>query len=962
MLDAPPSTPPTKVGGGMASLHSHVGLVGRDEERRQLAGLLADAADGRASSLVLRGEPGIGKTALIQDLTARANGWRICQVVGVESERELSYSGLQQLLLSAMAPMVDLPTLHRQALERVFGLATGKPPDRFLVGLAALELAGLTAQERPLLWIVDDAQWVDRSTLQVIGFVARRLHTERMAILVGARDHDGDGDLAGVPECRLAGLGAEHAAKLFPALIGPADPAVRDRILAETRGNPLALLELPRTWTSAELVHELSDSERLPLAGHLEFSFTKRLRQLPADTQALLTLAAAEPTGDPGLLWSAAQLLGLDWRAAAPAEEAELIAVGRHVYFRHPLVRAAAYRGAPLQLRLEAHAALAQVTDALRDPDNRAWHRACSTVAHDEDIALELEHSAGRALARGGLLGAAALLERAALLTPDAARRAERTLVAAKTKRDAGALEPALRLLDGIDKEPPSELRDALVQQLRGRIAFDQGRGMDAAEILGGAARRLERLDPGLARDAHLEAMAAAVWASGPDGPSMTRRAAEAAQAAPPARRRERTSDLLLDAMVVRAADGYEAAAPAMVRALAAVCDDEIGADDVGGLLWLAGNRAAGILAVEAWDFATGLALAERQVRVAREAGALLQLQFALNFLADFVALSGDMDRATEIVEEEHRIAAMTCVPSGGYGDLLLAAIRGDAATAIPLFESAVEAATQDGQGRIVAFSHYLSAVLHNGLGNHKEALECARRVVDWDALGYQTFAVWELAEAASREGDQAVLTEVTAWVRVRAEATPSAWALGTASLVRALDANDVDVADSLYQVAIEQLSRTPLRIAVARSQLLYGEWLRRRGRKGDARDQLVIAHDAFRDMGLSGFAERARRELSAISKRRTRRYLDDPAIRFTSQEWQIARLAEHGFSNREIGARLFLSPRTIEWHLRNVFSKVGVSSRRQLRDANLDSYAPNETDQDLTADVGAAVARAASE
>ena len=564
-------------------------------------------------------------------------------------------------------------------------------------------------------------------------------------------------------------------------------------------------------------------------------------------------------------------------------------------------------------------------------------------------------------MARGGLLGAAALLERAALLTPNAARRAERTLVAAKAKRDAGALEPALRLLNNMEMEPRSDVREALVEQLRGRIAFDQGRGMDAAEILGSAARRLEGLDPDLARDTHLEAMAAAVWAGGPDGPSMIRRAAEAAQAAPPAGARERTSDILLDAMVLRAADGYEAAAPTMIRALAAVCEAEIGADDVGGLLWLAGNRAAGILALETWDFTTGLALAERQVRVAREAGALLQLQFALTFLADFVVLSGDTGTATEIVEEEHRIAAMTCVPSVGHSDQLLAAILGDAATAIPLIESTVDAAHQGGQGRIVAFSHYLSAVLHNGLGNHKEALECARRVVDWDALGYQTLAVSELAEAASREGDQALLTEVTAWVTARAAATPSPWALGTAALVRALDANDVDEADGLYQASIEHLSHTPVKTAKARCQLLYGEWLRRRGRKTDARDQLVIAHDAFRDMGLSAFAERARRELSATTRRRTRRYLDDPTPRFTSQEWQITRLAQHGLSNREIGGRLFLSPRTIEWHLRNVFAKVGVSSRRQLRDANLDSYAPNEADQDVMAAAWSRVTQAGS-
>jgi DNA-binding CsgD family transcriptional regulator len=942
MLDTAPTPAPADADDRPRTTHARL-LLGREDERRQLRRLVAEEPQGQARTLVLRGEPGIGKSALIQDAADHATGWQVSHLLGVESEMELSYSGLQQLFGSLMASTAGLRSTHREALERVFGQARGKPPERFMVALAALELISLVSKETPLLWIVDDAQWVDRSSLQAVGFMARRLRSERVAILVAARDYDEDGDLAGLPELRLAGLGPEDAARLFPAVIGPTDPAVRDRILAEARGNPLALLELPRTWTTAELASELPASQHVPLVGHLEFAFTKRLRELPADTQALLTVAAAEPTGDPELLWSAAQLLGLDWHAAAPAEEADLIEFGRRVYFRHPLVRAAVYRAAPLQLRLEAHGALAQVTDPVRDGDNRAWHRACSTVAHDEDIAVELEQSAARARARGGLMGAAALLERAAVLTPDPEARAERTLVAAKTKRDAGALAASLRLLDSIQHEPQSELRMSLVHQLRGRIAFDQGRAHDASAMLANAARRLERFDPELARDTHLEAMAAAVWAGGEDGPSLTRIAAKAARAAPRGQDPERTSDVLLDAMVLRATDGYEAAAPTMTRALAAVRDDEIGADDVGSLLWLAGNRVAGILAIEAWDFPTGLALAERQVRVARETGALVQLQFALSFLASFVALSGDLRQATELVDEEHRIAEATLVGSAGHSDVLLAAYRGDPATAVPLLDATIELATANGQGRTVAFSHYLSAVLLNGLGQHQEALDHARRVVDWQALGYQTITALELAEAASRLGDRAALAELSAWMRVRATATPTAWALGTASLVAALRAGDGEHADGLYRSSLEQLSRSPVLTSVARSHLLYGEWLRRRGRKGDARDQLVIAHDTFGRMGLAAFADRARRELSATTRRRVRRYADATSRRFTSQEWQIAQLTQRGLSNREIGSRLFLSPRTVEWHLRNVFAKVGVTTRRQLRDAALDSYLPED-------------------
>ena len=615
-----------------------------------------------------------------------------------------------------------------------------------------------------------------------------------------------------------------------------------------------------------------------------------------------------------------------------PRRNAGLIEFGPRVHFRHPLVRAAAYRAAPLRKRLEVHRALADVTDPIRDADRRAWHRASSTVTHDEDIAVELEHAAGRAKARGGLLAAASLLERAALLTPDGARRSDRTLAAAKAKRDAGALEAALRLLPAVESEPPSELRGALAEQLRGRIAFDQRRGTDAAELLLSAAQRLERFDPRLARETHLEALTAAVWASGPDSRDVIHKAAKAALAAPPGDESPRTSDLLLDSLALRVTEGYEAAAPALRLALAAVRNHDIGADDVDSLMWLAENRFAGIIAIEVWDHEAGLAFAERQVRVAREAGALVQLQFALNFLANNLLLAGDTRTAAALVEEERLLSTMTRVPVIGYSSMLLAAMRGDAVNAIPMIESTIDNATENGQGRIVAFAHYVSAVLYNGLGRHAEALDCARKVVEGDVLGYQTLAAAELAEAASREGDTDLLADVSGWVRARADATPTEWALGIAARVQALDADDAD-ADRLYRESIEHLGKTSLRVELARSRLLYGEWLRRRGLKADAREQLATAHQALTEMGIEGFADRARRELTATTGRRTRRFIDVPSVQLTSQEALIAELAQQGLSNREIGGRLFLSPRTVEWHLRNIFGKVGVSSRRQLRD-----------------------------
>jgi AAA ATPase domain len=528
-------------------------LLGRMEERQVLADLLRRARAGHAGVVVLRGEEGIGKSALLDDLAVRAPDCCICRAVGVESEMELAYAGLQQLCEPIIDRRADLPSPRRDALEKVFGLSTGSPPDRFLVGMAVLDLVGIVAERQPVVWIVDDAQWLDRSSLQAIGFVSRRLPAATVAIMIAARDTGGDGELAGLPELRLAGLSTEDAGTLFDSVVtGPTDPAVRDRIIAETRGNPLALLELPRAWTAAELVEGLAESARVTLTGQLELAFAKRLGELPPDTQTFLALAAAEPKGDPALLWSAAQQLGLDWGAASPAERAGLIEFGPRVYFRHPLVRATAYRAAPVRKRLEVHRALAEVTDPIRDADRRAWHRACSTVTHDEGIAVELERSAGRAKARGGLLAAASLLERAALLTPDGAGRANRTLAAAQAKRDAGALESALGLLSAVESEPPSELRGALAEQLRGRIAFDQHRGTDAAEFLLSAAQRLERLDGRLARDTHLEALVAAVWANGPNGRELLRKAAETARAAPPGEESPRTADLLLDSLAIR--------------------------------------------------------------------------------------------------------------------------------------------------------------------------------------------------------------------------------------------------------------------------------------------------------------------------------------------------------------------------------------------------------------------------
>ena len=921
----------------MLSLSDEPGLIGRRHELDTLAALLEHARSGRSGVLIVRGEPGIGKSVLLDEVTRRAQGFVVARVAGVESEMELAYAALQQLCRPFSERVPDLPAPQRDALDAAFGLSAGPPRDRYLVGLAVLQLMAAFADERPVLCVIDDAQWLDRVSVQTIAFVARRLLAEPILFVVAARDSADDGDWAGLPELRLRGLDDADAAVLFDSVVtGPTDPRLRDRIVAESRGNPLALLELPRAWTTAELVEGVGAAGAGRLTEDLEDGFAQRLRSLPTDTRRLLTLAAAEPLGDPTLLWRAAEQLGLSWDAASAAEAAGLIEFGATVCFRHPLVRAAAYRIASSRERLDVHAALASVTDPILDPDRRAWHRANSTVAQDDEIADELEHSAARAKSRGGLLAASALLERSALLTREAAERADRTLAAAQAKRDAGALDAALRLLPAVEAEPASDLRSASAEHLRGQIAFDQRRGADAARLLLSAARRFEPFDARLARDTYLEALAAAIWEGGPGGDANMAAAAEAARNASPSGEAPRAVDFILDALAVRLTDGYVAAAPMLTRALASVRTLDADADDADRVLWMAGNRAAGIIANEVWDYDAGRMLAERQVRVAREAGALVQLQFALNFLANRLVLEGELEAAAALVDEDEHLSHMTGVPPLGYTSLLLEAFRGDEARTSALIVTTADAAAAQGQRRIVTLADYAAAVLHNGLGHHARALECARRVFERDVLGYQTLAAPELAEAASRCGDNDLLAEIRAWVSVRALATPTDWALGMDARVQALASTGSD-AESHYRNSIERLSKTSLRVELARAHLLYGEWLRREDRRGDAREQLRIAYDMLTSMGLAAFAERARRELLATGEK-IRKRAEPAAGSLTAQEMQIARLVRQGLSNPEIGTRLFLSPRTVEWHLRNIFGKFGVSSRRQLRDLD-DAY-----------------------
>jgi DNA-binding CsgD family transcriptional regulator len=886
---------------------------------------------GGSRVLVVRGEPGVGKSALLDYLAGRAAGCRVVRAAGVEPEMELAFAGLHQLLAPVLDRVKGLPGPQRDALRTAFGLSAGPAPDRFLVGLAVLGVMSETAAEQPLVCVVDDEQWLDRASAQALGFVARRLAAEPVGLVFAAAAPSAE--LAGLPELVVEGLREQDArALLDSALAGPVDARVRDLIVAETRGNPLALLELPRGLSPAELaggfgLPAVTGSGSLP--GRIEESFRRQLAGLPEQTRRLLVLAAADPSGDPLLVWRAAGRLGIAVGAGAPAAAAGLVEFGARVRFRHPLARLAAYRSAPAQQQQEVHGALAAATDAVADPDRRAWHRAQAAPGPDEEVAAELERSAGRAQARGGLAAAAAFLERAALQTPGPACRAQRLLAAARAKCDAGELDAALGLLVAAEAGPLDARQAAEMESLRGQIAADQYRGGDAARLLLSAARRFEPVNVGLARETYLEALGAALVAGDLGG---AREAAEAARAAPPGPDPPRVVDVVLDALALRLTEGHAAAAPTLSQALERLVTLDVG--EASRSLWLAGGRATRIIAGGLWDFEAGYALTARQVQVARQAGALVHLQVALNWLGVLHVVVGEPAAAERLIEEDRLIAEATGNPPVGYAAMMLAAWQGREQQASELIEATVQRATARGAGILAGVAACASAVLNNGLGRYDTARDAAQEVFEHDDVTFGYLVVAELAEAAARTGDVTLVQAALDWLSERTRVTPTEWVLGIEARVRAL-LSDGEAAERCYRESVEQLGQTRIRAELARSHLLYGEWLRRQGRRLDAREQLRTAHQMLDAMGMAAFAERARRELRATGE--TARPRIAPAARsagssaLTAQEAQVARLARDGLSNPEIGARLFISTSTAKYHLSNVFTKLAISSRSQL-------------------------------
>jgi DNA-binding CsgD family transcriptional regulator/tetratricopeptide (TPR) repeat protein len=886
--------------------------------------LLEQVRRGHSTVLVMRGEAGVGKTALLEYVAGRARGCRLARVTGVRSEMELTFAGLHQLCAPMLSRAECLPVSQREALRTAFGLAAGPQPDRFLVGLAVLSLVSEVAAERPLMCVIDDEQWLDHASAQALGFVARRLAADPVGLVFAARV-PGE-ELTGLRELTVAGLpDADARALLESALAGPLDARVADLIVSETGGNPLALLELLRGLTPVQLAGGFGLPFATPLPSRIEDSFRRQLDALPDPTRRLMLVAAADPSGDPVLVRRAAGRLGIPAPAAGPAVEAGLLEFRAHVWFRHPLVRSAAYRSASPQDRQEIHLALAEVTDLRIDPDRRAWHRARAAAAPDEEVAAELESSAGRAQARGGLAAAAAFLERAVMLTADPARRTERALAAAQASLQAGACGKARELLVMAEAGPLDELQAGRADLLHGQATFVSGLGSDAPPLLLKAAKRLEQLDLGLARETYLSAWMAAMFAGRLAGAGDLLEVSRAARALPSPADPPRPADLILDGLALLVTDGPAAAAPALRHVVSAFTDPGVCAAE--GLRWGWFAQAA---ASALWDDDAWHAMLARQVRLAHDAGALDQLPIMLGALGTAAVWSGDFAAAASLIAEADAVCEATGSRAAPFAAMMLASLRGDRGEAAPLIEATIARAAAGGQGMAVAYAHWVAAILANGLGRYEEARAAARHASeDTFTLHVSMWALPELVEAAARSG----ITEVAAGALERLAETTQAggtdFGLGLEARCRALLSGGA-AADGLYREAIDRLGRTRLRPELARAHLLYGEWLRRQGRRVDARGQLRTAHDMLEAIGMEAFAERARRELIATGGK-VRRRRAETCDRLTPQEEQIARLARDGRTSPEIGAQLFLSARTVEWHLGKIFTKLGIGSRREL-------------------------------
>jgi len=874
--------------------------------------------------LVVRGDPGVGKTALLDYLADQAAGCRVMRVVGVQSEMELAFAGLHQFCVPLLDRLDRLPEPQQDALRVAFGLSPGPAPDRFMVSLAALTLLSEAAVDRPLLCVIDDQHWLDTASAQALGFLARRLTADRVAMVFGTRVLQPE--LSGLPELHLAGLSDQDARNLLASVLtGSLDERVRDQILADSGGNPLALLEFLRGLTRQDLAGGFGLPGAVSLPGRIEESFVRQLDALPEETGRMMRLAAADPSGDAPLVWRAAERLRIPRWAAAPAVEAGLAEFSVRVWFRHPLLRSAAYSSASAEERRAIHLALAEATDPLVDPDRRAWHRAQATAEPDEEVAAELELSAARAQARGGPAAAAAFLQRSVLLTVDSVRRAERILAAAAASLQAGSYGQALDLLAAAGAEPLEELQSARVDLLRGYVAFASGMGSEAPPLLLKAARRLEPLDLDLARQACLDAWLAAVFAGrlAPAEATLLE-VSRAARRLPPPADPAGQAGLVLDALTLLVTDGPASAAPALRTAMDAFTGADVTAEERLRLSTFAEGAAIAL-----WDLDTWRALVEQHAATVRSAGALDQLGLVLVGLGATTSWAGDLAASAALVAESDTVCEATGTQAPPFAALMLTCLRGREAEAVPVVKATIAAATAAGQGLTVGYANWVAAILYNSLGRYEQALTAATQSSQDAAMYVSLWALPELIEAAVRSGNPDLAIEPMARLAESTRAGGTDFGLGIEARSRAL-LSDGDAAERLYREATDRLSRTRYRPDLARAYLLYGEWLHREGRRDEARAQLRTAYDMLTAIGAEAFAERAERELLAVGER-ARKPVIQVVSSLSAQEMLIASLAADGRTNPEIGLQLFISARTVEWHLRKIFTKLGIGSRREL-------------------------------
>jgi DNA-binding CsgD family transcriptional regulator len=889
-----------------------------------LDGLLDEVRSGHSGVLVLRGEAGIGKTALLRYMENVASGFTVARCAGVESEMELPFAQLHELCAPLLGRLSVLPEPQRHALSVALGLETGQSPDKLLVALATLGLLAAASGHGPMLCVVEDAHWLDQASAQVVGFVGRRLLAEPVGLVCAARapvaapDH-----LMGLPELRLNGLDEKSARALLDSVsAGRVDEGVRARIVDETQGNPLALLELGARMGAAGFAGGFATVDEVSLSDRIEDEYLARLRTLPEDTQRLVLLAAADSVGDTALIQRAANRLSLAVDAAQAAIDTGLLTVGASVRFRHPLLRSAVYRTASIERRREAHGALAAETDANADPDRRAWHRAYAASASDEDVAAELIGSADRAQGRGGAAAAAAFWERAVAVTPDAAVRASRALVAAQAKFDAGDFDATHRLLAEASSGPLTELEQAKAHLLRAQVAFVY-RGRDAPPLLLSAATRLQTINSDLARQTYLQALIATSYAGRLGDPDVRLEIARAAQALPldPA---PTPLHLLVHGFATWMADGYSAAAPTLKEAVRQYRNESPDPGFVG--------FGYNVMAMHLCDDEAWYALCTGQVELARKTGMLSALPFALDSLTEFYVQAGQLAKAEAAQMEADRIHPAVTAARSPRTAVLAAAWRGDASVVHGSVQELTEAALTRGEGWRLAYVEYSKAVLYNGLADYAPAADAAENAsadIDFVA-GFPWRALYELAEGAARSDQLERANAAAKRLTVIASASGSEVARAMAARSCALIAED-ETAEELYREAIERFSRTRVAIHLARARLAYGEWLRRQNRRADARTQLKPAYEALAAMGAHGFAQRAQRELQATGEKVRRRTGGPAGAELTAQEQQIAQLARERRTNSEIGAQLFLSARTVEWHLGHIFAKLKITSRREL-------------------------------